>query len=120
MLCNSGLGCTDLNHIPYTHCAHGHSLLQGKLYWQKERAICAYLADFASIRNHQSFTLEELHATSEAKSFDYRLLNHLLFSLRGVRPDREMLQFLFVDEHLVDIGDDLHDYEAGSPSTAAQ
>ncbi len=57
-------------------------------------------------------TLDDLHAASEAKSFDYRLLNNVLFALRSVEADRDLMQFLFVDEHLVDIGDDLLDYEA--------
>ena len=88
--------------------------LQGKNYWQRERLICFQLAkeDWQEAQN--KFTLDELHAASESKSFDYRLLNLLLFALRGVEPDRNLMQFLFVDEHLVDIGDDLLDYEASA------
>ena len=48
---------------------------------------------------------------SEAKSFDYRLLNHLLYNIQKREPDKQLLEFLFLDEHLVDIADDLHDYE---------
>jgi hypothetical protein len=88
--------------------------MQGKIYWQQERFLCSQLASSGppTREGHTpGFTVEQLHAASEAKSFDYRLLNHLLYSLSGRPPDRALLQFLFLDEHLVDIGDDLHDYE---------
>ena len=39
------------------------------------------------------------------------MLNLLLFGLRKELPQPELLAFLRVDEHLVDIGDDLVDYE---------
>ena len=39
------------------------------------------------------------------------MLNLLLFGLRKQLPQPELLAFLRVDEHLVDIGDDLVDYE---------
>lgn len=58
-----------------------------------------------------NFSIEDVHSASEGKSFDYRLLNYLLYSIRKVEPDRQLIDFLFLDEHLVDIGDDLHDYE---------
>lgn len=90
-------------------------LKQGRNYWQKERLICSHLAKKSSEEAVKGFTLADLHAASEGKSFDYRLLNYLLFALRGVDPDRDLMQFLFVDEQLVDIGDDLLDYEAKSP-----
>ena len=85
--------------------------MQGRMYWQKERDICTQLGIAKSDETVKAFTVQDLHAASEAKSFDYRLLSHLLFGLRKEKPDRELMQFLFVDEHLVDIGDDLHDYE---------
>ena len=44
----------------------------------------------------------------------WQVLNLLLYELRGAQPDEALLRFLFVDEHLVDIGDDLVDYEVGS------
>lgn len=40
-----------------------------------------------------------------------QVLNLLLYALRGQQPDAVLLEFLRVDEHLVDIGDDLVDYE---------
>ena len=39
------------------------------------------------------------------------MLNLLLFGLKKQLPQPELLAFLRVDEHLVDIGDDLVDYE---------
>ena len=39
------------------------------------------------------------------------MLNLLLYKLRGEEPDSQLLDFLKADEHLVDIGDDLVDYE---------
>ena len=42
-----------------------------------------------------------------------QVLHLLLCQLRqpGSVPDKGLMEFLFVDEHLVDIGDDLTDYE---------
>ena len=44
-----------------------------------------------------------------------QVLNLLLYSLRSEPPDYQLLEFLRTDEHLVDIGDDLVDYEVSSP-----
>ena len=92
----------------------GHCCIQGKLYWQRERSLSARLAlaSPANLPCHvPQFTVDEAHAVSEAKSFDYRLLNHLLYNIQKREPDKQLLEFLFLDEHLVDIADDLHDYE---------
>jgi hypothetical protein len=43
-----------------------------------------------------------------------QVLNLLLYSLRNEPPDCQLLEFLRIDEHLVDIGDDLVDYEVNS------
>jgi hypothetical protein len=40
-----------------------------------------------------------------------QVLNLLLYALRRQDPDAPLMEFLLVDEHLVDIGDDLVDYE---------
>ncbi len=40
-----------------------------------------------------------------------QVLNLLLYKLSGEEPDAGLLDFLRADEHLVDIGDDLVDYE---------
>lgn len=66
------------------------------------------------------FTIDDLHAVSRGKSFDYRLLHHVLRAICSLRcigdtlsPQDEgaLLDFLAIDEWLVDIGDDLVDYE---------
>ena len=43
-----------------------------------------------------------------------QVLNLLLYNLRREPPDYQLLEFLRTDEHLVDIGDDLVDYEVTS------
>lgn len=57
------------------------------------------------------FALAEALAAHEAKSFDYRLLHLVLHKLIGAPYDEGLLAFMEVDERLVDIGDDLTDYE---------
>jgi hypothetical protein len=42
------------------------------------------------------------------------VLDLLLYALTQRPVDQQLMQFLAVDEHLVDIGDDLVDYEAGA------
>ena len=42
-----------------------------------------------------------------------QVLNLLLYNLTGKEPNQSLMSFLLVDEHLVDIGDDLVDYEVG-------
>lgn len=129
-------------------------MLQGKQYWADERRLCKVLLDAqASHVQEAGFDLQDVHTTSEGKSFDYRVgaealsynglhskgplsccqllyynswvtaapsagarnflqvLNLLLFKLTKRQYDDNLLGFLFVDEHLVDIGDDLVDYE---------
>ena len=49
-----------------------------------------------------------------------QVLNLLLYGLTGRPVDEQLMEFLAVDEHLVDIGDDLVDYEASFFSVAAQ
>ena len=41
----------------------------------------------------------------------WQVLNLLLYALTQREPDQQLLEFLAVDETLVDIGDDLVDYE---------
>ena len=91
-------------------------LAAGQAYWRQERRLCSLMQQQPAVPpgGHGSacgFTLEEALQASGSKSFDYRLLNHLVYALRGVEPDSALLEFLRVDELLVDIGDDLLDYE---------
>ncbi|KAK9823135.1 hypothetical protein WJX72_000504 [[Myrmecia] bisecta] len=93
--------------------AISEQLQEGRLYWQSERDLCARMlrANPAAASAQPPFSVEEVHAASLRKSFDYRVLNLLLYNLTDTTPDRALLDFLYVDEHLVDIGDDLVDYE---------
>ena len=91
-------------------------LANGARYWELERRLCAAMAAGDKV------TVEEVHECSELKSFDYRLLDALLAQLAA--RDREagaaaddaeeeaaLRRFLRVDELLIDIMDDLFDYE---------
>ena len=81
----------------------------GLRYWALERHICASLAHNAALR------LEDVISCHQAKSFDYRVLHGVLIALLRTAPDAKahaaLLAFLRLDERLVDIGDDLTDYE---------
>lgn len=80
-------------------------LTSGQEYWKLERAICR------AIRSHEPVDEADILRASELKSFDYRLLNFLLFKLREVAVHGPTVDFLSVDEQLTDIADDLFDYE---------
>jgi len=77
----------------------------GKAYWALERKICR------AIRVGEPLDEAEVIRAHELKSFDYRLLNCLVYNLRGVPADQQTLDFLRVDEWLTDLADDLFDYE---------
>ncbi|DBB04085.1 TPA: hypothetical protein ACH3X1_013138 [Trebouxia sp. C0004] len=87
-------------------------LAKGKQYWADERRLCKAMLIHSQVqKSSANFDLADVHKTSEAKSFDYRVLNLLLYKLTRRSHDDTLLHFLFLDEHLVDIGDDLVDYE---------
>lgn len=84
-------------------------LAAGRQYWREEARLCGLMLRRPAIppEGHGAacgFSLEEALAASAAKSFDYRLLNQLVYALRGAPPDAALLEFLRVDELLVDIG----------------
>ena len=80
-------------------------LRSGQTYWALERSVCRAMLTRDLVREADVLLAHEL------KSFDYRLLNALLYELRGLPPDQPTLDFLRVDELLTDIADDLYDYE---------
>mmetsp|Transcript_42611 Transcript_42611/g.101170 ORF Transcript_42611/g.101170 Transcript_42611/m.101170 type:complete len:294 (-) Transcript_42611:161-1042(-) len=93
---------------------------QGLSYWREERRLCAAMRSHPPLRAGctpeeaaaaRTFTPEEVHECSLRKSFDYRVLNLVLHRLTERPYDETLLEFLLVDEHLVDISDDLVDYE---------
>jgi hypothetical protein len=45
------------------------------------------------------------------KSFDYRVLNLLMYRLTGQQVNEVHMEFLSISEFLVEISDDLYDYE---------
>lgn len=49
-------------------------MLQGKQYWADERRLCrAMLGAQANHEHDLGFDLQDVHSTSEGKSFDYRV-----------------------------------------------
>uniref|UniRef100_A0A383VVX6 Uncharacterized protein n=1 Tax=Tetradesmus obliquus TaxID=3088 RepID=A0A383VVX6_TETOB len=85
-------------------------LTLGQQYWRQERHICSQLA--ATQPGHAAgLSLSEVVAAHEAKSFDYRVLHLLLHGLLRKPLDEALLAFMRLDEMLIDIGDDLTDYE---------
>lgn len=92
-------------------------LSKGEEYWRLERATCAAMlrhprcSDDSTPESARHLSIAQIHEASLAKSFDYRVLNLLLYGLTGRPVDDQLMAFLAVDEHLVDIGDDLVDYE---------
>lgn len=93
--------------------AVAEELEAGVAYWRAERALAAAMlaAPVIPAAGHAIFTAEEVEAAAVGKSFDYRLLNLLVSALRGAELPPGLLAFLRVDERLVDISDDLVDYE---------
>ena len=93
----------------------------GLKFWESERSFCSFMKAHPHVpltgylASNQPppeiFSPTDVHAASLKKSFDYRVLNLLLYKLRGLEPDPQLLEFLLVDEQLIDRGDDLADYE---------
>ncbi|GLC43652.1 hypothetical protein PLESTF_001616300 [Pleodorina starrii] len=87
-------------------------LKQGLRYWSLEQDICRrLLAAPRALQAPAALTAEEVLECHAAKSFDYRVLCLLLFRLARLPHDEALLSFLRLDEMLVDISDDLVDYE---------
>eukprot|EP00271_Cylindrocystis_brebissonii_P003231 TRINITY_DN1399_c0_g2_i1.p1 TRINITY_DN1399_c0_g2~~TRINITY_DN1399_c0_g2_i1.p1 ORF type:complete len:559 (+),score=85.32 TRINITY_DN1399_c0_g2_i1:370-2046(+) len=80
-------------------------LCQGEEYWSLERKLCLSLAA------KQPVNINDVLKGIGLKSFDYRVLNLILYQLRGQDVNEEHFEFLALSELLVEIGDDLFDYE---------
>ncbi|XP_010273017.1 PREDICTED: uncharacterized protein LOC104608664 isoform X2 [Nelumbo nucifera] len=82
----------------------------GKEYWALERKLCHALL------GREEVSIEDVMRAIHLKSFDYRVLNLLLYKLRG-KPVIFLLvndlhmEFLSISEFLVEVSDDLFDYE---------
>ena len=86
-------------------------LAAGRRYWGDEARLCSLMLAHPAVPpdGHGAtcgFSLEQVLAASEAKSFDYRLCHHLLYALTQRQPDAALLAFLRADELLVDIGEE--------------
>ncbi|KAL3524778.1 hypothetical protein ACH5RR_013150 [Cinchona calisaya] len=80
-------------------------LRSGVEYWTLERKLCCpHLTE-------NKITVGDVMRAISLKSFDYRVLNLLLYQLRGEKVNELHMEFLSISEFLVEISDDLFDYE---------
>ncbi|KAM5577188.1 hypothetical protein ABKV19_007837 [Rosa sericea] len=77
----------------------------GEEYWALERKLCH------ALKNKMQISVEDAIKAIHLKSFDYRVLNLLLYQLRGEKVNELHMEFLSVSEFLVEVADDLFDYE---------
>ncbi|XP_049380642.1 uncharacterized protein LOC125845223 [Solanum stenotomum] len=77
----------------------------GTEYWSLERKLCHALG------SKQEISVEDVMKAIHLKSFDYRVLNLLLYQLRDEKVNDMHMEFLTISEFLVEISDDLFDYE---------
>ncbi|KAD3640207.1 hypothetical protein E3N88_29430 [Mikania micrantha] len=75
----------------------------GEEYWALERKLC-----FALTRKEE-IQVQDVMEAIHLKSFDYRVLNLLLYQLNGKEVNETHMEFLSVSEFLVEISDDLLD-----------
>ncbi|KAG9451466.1 hypothetical protein H6P81_011431 [Aristolochia fimbriata] len=80
-------------------------LRDGTEYWALERKLCH------ALNNKTEISVEDVVRAIHLKSFDYRVLNLLLYQLRDQQVNDLHMEFLSVSEFLVEISDDLFDYE---------
>ncbi|WOL08725.1 hypothetical protein Cni_G17478 [Canna indica] len=79
-------------------------LNSGIEYWALERKLCHALS-------RKKILVEDVMRAICLKSFDYRVLNLLLYQLRGQQVNELHMEFLSISEYLVELADDLYDYE---------
>ncbi|CAK8567287.1 unnamed protein product [Lathyrus sativus] len=80
-------------------------LKQGEEYWALERKLCHALI------NEEEILIDDVIKAIHLKSFDYRVLNLLLYQLQGAKAEELHMEFLSISEFLVEVSDDLYDYE---------
>lgn len=73
----------------------------GEGYWALERKLCYALI------NKTEIPVEDVIKAINQKSFDYRVLNLLLYQLRGEEVNELHMEFLSISEFLVEVADDL-------------
>ncbi|XP_048137102.1 uncharacterized protein LOC115738984 isoform X6 [Rhodamnia argentea] len=77
----------------------------GEEFWALERKLCS------ALMHKEAVSVEDVMRAIHLKSFDYRALNLLLYELRGEKVNELHMEFLSISEYLVEISDDLFDYE---------
>uniref|UniRef100_A0A7N0VJS4 Uncharacterized protein n=1 Tax=Kalanchoe fedtschenkoi TaxID=63787 RepID=A0A7N0VJS4_KALFE len=87
----------------------GEELRGGEEYWKLERQLCSAMI------NKEEISIQVVMRAIHLKSFDYRVLNLLLFNVRGEKVDNIFMDFLSASEFLVEVADDLFDYEVFPP-----
>uniref|UniRef100_A0A0E0H1J7 Glycosyltransferase n=1 Tax=Oryza nivara TaxID=4536 RepID=A0A0E0H1J7_ORYNI len=78
---------------------------QGLMTDQLERKLCQALS------RNDKISIEDVMEAIHLKSFDYRVLNLLMYRLTGQQVNEVHMEFLSISEFLVEISDDLYDYE---------
>ncbi|XVE86807.1 hypothetical protein DITRI_Ditri18aG0064000 [Diplodiscus trichospermus] len=76
----------------------------GEEYWALERKLCCALMSKIEI------SIKDVMRAIHLKSFDYRVLNLLLYQLRGEEVNDLHMEFLSASEFLVEVSDDLMTY----------
>ncbi|RDX80862.1 hypothetical protein CR513_38537 [Mucuna pruriens] len=71
-------------------------LRHGEEYWALERKLCYALI------NKEEILVEDVMKAIHLKSFDYRVLNLLLYQLRGAKVEELHMKFLSISEFLVE------------------
>ncbi|XP_021714197.1 uncharacterized protein LOC110682231 isoform X2 [Chenopodium quinoa] len=79
-------------------------LKNGEEYWALERRLCG-------ASEQDEISIEDALRAIQLKSFDYRVLNLLLYQLQGEEVNDLHMEFLTISEFLVEVSDDLFDYE---------
>ncbi|CAL5027158.1 unnamed protein product [Urochloa decumbens] len=80
-------------------------LKSGIQYWSLERKLCQ------ALMRHEKISIDDVIKAIHLKSFDYRVLNLLMYQLTGQQVNEFHMDFLSISELLVEISDDLYDYE---------
>ncbi|KAK9053465.1 hypothetical protein SSX86_030099 [Deinandra increscens subsp. villosa] len=103
-------GTSDFTFRKLAVLLEGHGLLTdrirnelkcGQEYWALERKLCCALT------RKQDIQVEDVMKAIHLKSFDYRVLNLLLYQLNGKEVNETHMEFLSISEFLVEISDDL-------------
>ncbi|XP_024372032.1 uncharacterized protein [Physcomitrium patens] len=81
-------------------------LMNGLHYWHLEHILCT------AISAKEEVKADDVVEALRLKSFDYRVLNLLMYGLRNEPVNEAHFEFLSISELLVEMADDLYDYEA--------